>query len=77
MKDCNDGTNVCQLDEIGSIHSYFIPENGYYCLDGFDGQVICRCPDNSTTRNRPCRKIFSILFFISQSNSSTRKKRNL
>lgn len=63
IEDCNDGSNICRLDEVGLINSYFTPENGYYCLDGFDGQVICTCPDNSTTRNRPCRKIFQSLFF--------------
>ncbi len=56
-KVCNDGSNPCQLDQSGLSHAYFLPINGYYCLDGFDGEIICTCPDNSTRRNRPCRKI--------------------
>ncbi len=57
-KVCNDGSNPCQLDQSGLSHAYFLPINGYYCLDGFDGEIICTCPDNSTRRNRPCRKIW-------------------
>ena len=62
---CNDGSNPCKLDDPSSPNSYFVPWNGYHCLDGFDGGFICTCPDNSTTRHRPCRKFqfhFSIRF---------------
>ncbi|CAF3897013.1 unnamed protein product [Adineta steineri] len=52
---CNDGSNPCQLDNPESSNAYFLPKNGYYCLDAFNGQIICTCPDNSTTRDRPCR----------------------
>ncbi|CAF1512997.1 unnamed protein product [Rotaria sp. Silwood1] len=53
---CNDGSNPCKLDAPGSPNAYFLPINGYYCLDSFknDG-VICTCPDHSTTHNQPCR----------------------
>ncbi len=63
--DCNDGSNPCQLDQSDFPHPYFTPTNGYYCLDAFDGQIICTCPDNSTRHNRPCRKIlFEIKIFF-------------
>ncbi|UJR38589.1 hypothetical protein I4U23_031254 [Adineta vaga] len=52
---CNDGSNPCQLDNPSSANAYFLPRNGYFCLDAFNGQVICTCPDNSTTRDKPCR----------------------
>ncbi len=55
---CNDGSNPCELDEPGLLNSYFLPINGYHCLDAFNGQIICTCPDNSTRRDRPCRKNF-------------------
>jgi hypothetical protein len=60
---CNDGSNPCRLDNPESPNSYFLPKNGYFCLDAFNGQIICTCPDNSTTRDRPCRK-FAIFFSI-------------
>ncbi|CAF1259355.1 unnamed protein product [Adineta ricciae] len=52
---CNDGSNPCHLDNSNSPNAYFLPRNGYFCLDAFNGQVICTCPDNSTTRDQPCR----------------------
>ncbi|CAF0786681.1 unnamed protein product [Rotaria sordida] len=52
---CNDGSNPCKLDQQGSTHSYFLPINGYHCLDAVNGEFICTCPDSSTTRNQPCR----------------------
>ncbi|CAF3157534.1 unnamed protein product [Rotaria sp. Silwood2] len=52
---CNDGSNPCKLDRSGLPNSYFLPINGYHCLDTFDGNILCTCPDKSTTRNRPCR----------------------
>jgi hypothetical protein len=60
-KDCNDGSNPCQLDQKDSPNSYFLSINGYYCLDAFNGQIVCTCPDNSTKRDQPCRK-FHIYF---------------
>ncbi|CAF3641303.1 unnamed protein product [Rotaria sp. Silwood1] len=55
FKLCNDGSNPCKLDGLGLPNSYFLPINGYHCLETFDGNIICTCPDKSITRNRPCR----------------------
>lgn len=60
---CNDGSNPCGLDNKDSHNAYFLPINGYHCLDAFNGQVICTCPDNSTKRDRPCRKFLFICLF--------------
>lgn len=55
---CNDGSNPCQLDPFDSKQSYFLPINGYHCLDSSfnDQDVYCTCPDRTVEKNRPCRK---------------------
>ena len=61
---CHDGSNPCELDEESDVlHPYFLPSNGYHCLETLAGHVTCTCPNNTSRTDRPCR--------TSPSNSST------